>query len=297
MLHQDTSGPALSWPFPTPTTLGKQARAARLAAGLDRLMDLQFEMIRKLDDLDGDPDLEPGGDEEPEHGASEVGNFRRQCDVDQSMWAANGNDDGREPSEDPEPSLGSDSPAYPNDQRRWANGGSDDREGPDGDPREEDEDFEHSLGRSEGVNQTQTEFPNDEREPSLGSLNGLDQRRWADDESEWRFQDMEEQCEDEGGACEDEGAQSGDDEPSLGAHETPAGTSQFYGNAADDLEPSLGSLGHIDQRMWSDHFTDAAKVNASFDFEEQSEDEGEPQHGIVPSYGIDQRVMQGAGVP
>jgi len=84
------------------------------------------------------------------------------------------------------------------------------------DGREPDDENEHILGRSEALDQSRPEFGADDLEPSLGGLQGIDQRRWADDETPWfRHQDLEEQCEDEGGACEDEGAVS-DDEWSLG---------------------------------------------------------------------------------
>lgn len=51
-----------------PMSLWPQAvldRRARLEAGLERLADLREEMIARLDAIDGDCDLEDGGDLEP----------------------------------------------------------------------------------------------------------------------------------------------------------------------------------------------------------------------------------------
>ena len=61
--HQAHHGPPMPgaplslWPH-------RLNRYARLQAGLERLEDLRAEMIARLDEPEGDPDLEDGGDAE-----------------------------------------------------------------------------------------------------------------------------------------------------------------------------------------------------------------------------------------
>ena len=110
-------------------------RQRRLARGLRRLEDLREEMVVKLDELTGDPDLEPslGAPEHASHlrlPASHVAyEWARGCADDRE-----GDGDGlscRGDDSDYEPSLGA--PDWTlsgggRDQRRWALGGAHDLE-------------------------------------------------------------------------------------------------------------------------------------------------------------------------
>jgi hypothetical protein len=101
------------------------------------------------------------------------------------------------------------------DQTHIAEGLGDDLEG-EHDGREPPEDAEDTLGRSENIDQVRREFGQDDKEPSLGSVDHPDQRAWGLHQDGWApfLLDHEEQCEDEGAQCDDEGHDS-DREPDL----------------------------------------------------------------------------------
>jgi hypothetical protein len=178
---------------------------------VERLEALAEKIIADLDAFYGDPDLEPV------NGSLEVGNFRSGHGLDQRHWADGGDQDEREPSEDPEPSLSFNEVIDQSSPRFHVGSNIDLEEEHDG--REPDVDDEPSMGASEGPGGTEQWFSmggaeGGEDEPSLGSLNNVvDQRRWSDhhDPKQWHVIDGEEQCEDEGGACEDEGFQCDDE--------------------------------------------------------------------------------------
>lgn len=103
-----------------------------------------------------------------------------------------------------------------------------------------------------------------DREPSLGAPEGRysreprDQRQWADGQTD--------DTEDEHDGREP----PEDEEDTLGRSENIDQSRQEFGR--QDLEPSLGSLGVVDQRFWADHY--CTKTQHILDGEEQCEDEG-----------------------
>ncbi|MBV8799752.1 MAG: hypothetical protein JO208_08100 [Alphaproteobacteria bacterium] len=107
---------------------------------------------------------------------------------------------------DAEPSLGSRGSTYDADyfdQRHWAGGAMNDAEGDEHDGREPDEDGEQEIGWPEMVNQERAlnhcrDGGGWGGEPSLGSVECVDQRRWAAGGTAESRVDLEEQCEDEG---------------------------------------------------------------------------------------------------
>jgi hypothetical protein len=176
----------------------------RMLAAVARLEALAEEIVAKLDELEGDPDLEPVlGAPEPVSGKSSA---NAATEADQSHWARGGDADERETGEDDEPSLGSVAVSEWSNQTRWAQGNSNDAE-EEHDGREPDVDGEPLHGAAEGSQFWQVVSGELGEEPSLGSLDQPDQTRWADhrDVNDWSVMDGEEQCEDEGGQCEDEG--------------------------------------------------------------------------------------------
>jgi hypothetical protein len=224
-------------------------------AGLDRILAIAEEILAVIDSLGPDPDAEPS-----------LG----------LLESTGGNPY---------------APGY-GDQSRIAEGATDDRE-------EDRSDQEHNIGWESHGAQSRLDAGTDDREPALGWPERLDQSRdrrsraefedeptmgatiVCGDQTRWaqaydaNDSEREDVSEDEGAQCEDEGAETGDDEPLLGFHETPAGTSQFAAVvvSSDEQEPSLGSTDNLDQRRWADHFAPRA-THASFDYEEQCEDEG-----------------------
>lgn len=113
----------------------------RMLAGVARLEALADEIIALLDELQGEPDLEPvlGALELSPHFTTQA--FREG--LDQRRWADTGDVDEREPTDDDEPSLGSlDScgSTFPK-VDRWAGGGSSDLED-EHDGREPEDDSE-----------------------------------------------------------------------------------------------------------------------------------------------------------
>jgi hypothetical protein len=151
-----------------------------------------------------------------EHPAVQAARLRAGCEkaVDRLLAML----DALGPDTDLEPSLGGLNATGPyGDQRRWADGLGDDLE-EEHDGCEPPEDPEDILGRSENIDQVRREYGQDDREPSLGSTNPLDQREWAAGNPHAAL-DGEVESEDEGAACEDEGAQD-DREPDEG-HSVP----------------------------------------------------------------------------
>ena len=110
--------------------------------------------------------------------------------------------------EDPgdlEPSLAFPEGCYRTDSVLWAGSSGD---------REEQVDHEHTLGRSENIDQTRYDPPSEDAEYDLGAANPscrLSQIHWGERNEGWGGGDAEEQCEDEGQDsdrepdCDDEG--------------------------------------------------------------------------------------------
>lgn len=172
-------------------------------------------------------------------------------------------DDDLEHGGDIEPSLGS---VHNRSQLAWAEGDSRDCEW-DHDGREPDEDHEPTLGAPEPVGRFRP------------SRRDLDQTDWA------RGPDVEEREEDPeyepqgvmipcGKTMIDlEDYEKSDYEPSMGAAEGETGSVAWaQGGSVFEEEPSLGSVGHIDQRHWANH-TDP-NLWLCLDVEEACEDEG-----------------------
>lgn len=74
-------------PFPPrPKQPAKSDTRARIEGALALALDAVDGLILALDELDGDPDNEPGGDDEPSLGAPENG-------ISQVVWLRGGADD------------------------------------------------------------------------------------------------------------------------------------------------------------------------------------------------------------
>jgi len=204
-----------------PLHLHPRDRATALVAGLQRLQELQAEMIAKLiaeaDALDApsedleDDEREPVGDNEHSCGwESHGGQLRLNPGTDHGEpalgWPERMDQTchriSRTDHED-EPTNGAGVTSWPNDQRHWAEG--DDR-------------------------------LDDEREPV-----SEDEAAQCDDEG---VKDNEDAC-----SCEDLGG-----EYSLGAQEGLTGSEGWSTGGSPDHEPSLASTHSLDQRWWANHF-------------------------------------------
>lgn len=164
-------------------------------------------LIAFLDLLEPDPDLEDNGDaeEEPDRedgGDAELGlgwqNEGSQSCLRQSIWDREDEHDGREPSEDYEPSMG-----WPNPNRHVEGGMSQECLG----GEIQDGELEPELGWTE-MEARFGHYENGDREASLGWQNTGSQARLhvSPDDCEQQCEDEGSQCEDEGAMCEDEGA-------------------------------------------------------------------------------------------
>lgn len=150
---------------PVPPRIMRQ----RLETALERLLAAAEAIVADLDALDGDPDLEPSA------GSTAPG------------WYSDGWDNSR--------------PAVRRYGRQLV-----DVDDVEHDGREDEGLDEYSLGATEGpTGSVGWIHGSDDKEPSLGFLEHVDQRRIDQDGSDFPGEDLEEQCEDEGGQCEGEG--------------------------------------------------------------------------------------------
>lgn len=186
------------------------------------------QLISVLDVHDAPTDDEPDND-----GEGSIG-WPEDVNQDRALKASSNDDVGvifgpdREADGcDAEPSLGSSGCTYDADyfnQDGWAAGGRDDAEGDEHDGREPDVDDEYEMGWPEMIDQERARRPMKgaismggdqwwpaycEGEPSLGSVEQIDQRGW----SRGGTRDLEEQCEDEGHDSDSEADIEADLEP------------------------------------------------------------------------------------